>query len=306
MKTICSVIFTLIFLAPCQAQKQNLILKLEAGKQFKHTTISTSTIHEVLNGQDFDMVIKLKGTLSYLVKAVNEKDYDLEVKYESLDMTMQLPQGTSEFSSEKNDEQDIPSSMLAAIKNKPFQIKMTQQGKVTEVKNIESVWEAAFSKFSQIPEEQLAPLKAQIIKAYGADAVKGSIEMLTAFFPGKPVSKGDSWTVNTKLEAAMSADLTTVYKFAEENKDYKLITGSSKIETTDKDAYIETNGMPMKYNLTGTMLSEIKVDKSTGWIIEGKVTQEIKGDAIIKENPKMPDGMKIPMTIKNEITISNN
>ena len=65
----------------------------------------------------------------------------------------------------------------------------------------------------------------------------------------------------------MSAKMETVYELKELSDSYYQIFGNSRIETADKDAYIESNGMPMKYDLTGSMDSEIKVDKNTGWII---------------------------------------
>ena len=54
------------------------------------------------------------------------------------------------------------------------------------------------------------------------------------------------------------------------------------------------------------MDSEIKVDKNTGWIIEAIINQSITGDAYIKENPQLPNGMKIPMTMINEMVITDN
>ena len=54
-----------------------------------------------------------------------------------------------------------------------------------------------------------------------------------------------------------------------------------------------------------SMISEIKVDKETGWIIEANINQEIKGDAYMKGNSQMPNGMKIPMMMNNEMTITN-
>ena len=129
--------------------------------------------------------------------------------------------------------------------------------------------------------------------------------MVTAIFPDKPVNRGDKWTINTKLESGMSAEMTTDYEFTDLTSDYALINGNSTIKTADKDAYIESNGMPMKYDLTGSMISEIKVDKNTGWIVEAKIKQEIKGDAYIKENPQVPSGMKVPITMINEMVIHN-
>ena len=306
MKKIINLILAAIIFASCHAQQTELGLNLELGKEYRQLTDSKATIIQDINGQKMDMVMTIVGSMSYLVKNVIEGDYEMEVKYESLSMSMQLPQGTMEFSSEKNDEQDIFSTILAEMKNKPFQIKMTKSGKIKEVRDIELLFESAFGKFSQIPENQMAQIKTQWMKSYGEEAFKGNIEMVTAIYPDKPVNKGDSWVIKTKLESGMSADLTATYSYAENNSDYYLIVGDSKIATIDKDAYVESNGMPMKYDLTGNMSSEIKVDKVSGWIIEAKIKQDIQGDVYIKGNPQMPEGMKIPMVMKNDMTYTDN
>jgi hypothetical protein len=130
--------------------------------------------------------------------------------------------------------------------------------------------------------------------------------MITAIFPKKPVNLGDTWDIKTNLESGMSADMFTTYEFKEQNEDYNLIYGDSKIATADKDAYIESGGMALRYDLTGTMTSKIKVDRESGWIIEAIIYQEIKGEGNVKESDQFPEGLKIPMTLTNEMTITNN
>jgi len=259
----------------------------------------------MLMEKKINIVMTYKGTALYLVKAVSHKDYEMEVKFDNLSMVIQLPQGTMEFSSNKNDKQDILSMLLAEIKNYTFPVRMTKDGKVTDVKNIDMLFESILNKFQQIPENQKAQIKAQLLKAFGAKAFKGNMEMVTAIYPDKPVNKGDSWVINTKLESGISANVTTTYKYSENSSDYNLIVGNSKLETADKNAYVKLNGMQMKYDLTGNMISEIKVDKMSGWIIEAKIKQDYHGDVYLKENPQMPDEMKIPMILKNDITFSN-
>ncbi|HEV8504540.1 MAG TPA: DUF6263 family protein, partial [Chitinophagaceae bacterium] len=87
--------------------------------------------------------------------------------------------------------------------------------------------------------------------------------------------------------------------------DYNLITGDGRIETLDKEAYIQVNEMPIKYNLSGSMVSTIKVDIKTGWVLESKIKHNIAGTAEIKDNPKIPGGMIIPMTLQMETTHSS-
>lgn len=249
----------------------------------------------------------INGTMSFLVKSMDESSgYNMEAKFEKLNMSMLLPQGMLEFSSEKTNADDIFSKILGAMKNKPFDLTMSRNGKITAVKNIESVWENAINQFDHLPNTQKDQIKAQIMKAYGEKAIKGNMEMVTAIFPDSPVQQGDKWEVKTNLEAGMSAEVASEYELSDLSGTYAVIKGNSTIKTLDRDALVEPNGMPMKYNLTGSMVSEIKIDKNTGWIVEAKINQDIKGDAYIKENPKMPEGMKIPMVLTNETIISNN
>lgn len=306
MKTIFTLILTVFVLTSCQTQNSDLSLKLEKGKEYKQITNSKATIIQEVNGQKMNMVMTIKGTMTFLVKDITENGYNMDAKFEELSMSMQMPQGLMEFSSEKNDANDIFSTILGAMKDKAFGITMSKTGKITDVKNVEALWSTAINTFDQLPEMQKEQIKAQIMKAYGGEALKGNIEMVTAIYPDSPVNRGDKWTINTKLESGMSANMTTDYEFAELTSEYALIKGKSTIVTADKDAYIESNGMPMKYDLTGSMDSEIKFDKNTGWIIEATINQKIEGDTYIKENPQLPNGMKIPMTMINDMVITNN
>lgn len=306
MKTIFTLILTVFVLTSYQTQNSDLSLKLEKGKEYKQITNSKTTIIQEVNGQKMNMVMTIKGTMTFLVKDITENGYNMDAKFEELSMSMQMPQGLMEFSSEKNDANDIFSTILGAMKDKAFGITMSKTGKITDVKNVEALWSTAINTFDQLPEMQKEQIKAQIMKAYGGEALKGNIEMVTAIYPDSPVNRGDKWTINTKLESGMSANMTTDYEFAELTSEYALIKGKSTIVTADKDAYIESNGMPMKYDLTGSMDSEIKVDKNTGWIIEATINQKIEGDTYIKENPQLPNGMKIPMTMINDMVITNN
>jgi len=305
MKTIFILIFTSTILISCQSQQSQLFLNLEKGKEYRQSINSKATIIQDINGQKINIVMTIKGVLTFEVKSITNSGYSMNTKYDKLSMSMQMPQGEMEFSSENNDPNDIFSNIFSAMTNENFELTMSKTGKITELKNIEVLWETAINKFEQLNEMQKEQIRAQIMNAYGAEALKGNIEMVTAIYPDKTVSKGDVWTINTKLESGMSSKMTTEYEFVESTSEYVLIKGNSKIETEDKDAYIETNGMPMRYDLSGSMISDIKIDKNSGWIIKADINQEIKGDAYIKENPQMPNGMKIPMTMINEMTITN-
>ena len=304
MKTIFSIALSMLLLTSCQPSKEKLQLNLSKGETYYQKIVSDMSLSQTINGQEMKINMVITGATSYKVLDIQDTIYDMQVQYENLSMKMTLPNGTMEFSTEKNDESDIFSTILKVLKNKSFYIKLTKTGKINEVKNIDSLFLGIFEKFPEIPEEQKMQIQNQLLQAYGEKSFKGNFEMAMAIFPSKEVLKGDKWTINTQLETGMSGNMETTYELTEIASSFYLIKGDSKITTADKDAYIPVNGMPVKYDLTGTMLSNIKIDKTTGWTIEAKISQNITGYSEIKDNPQMPGGMKIPLAMKNEMTIT--
>lgn len=281
-------------------------LKLEKGKVYKQIMNADENIDEDINGMAFNMKMNISGTISFLVKDINENGFIMDAQYETLSMSIQTPQGNMDYSSEKKDETDIFSQILAALKYKTFEINMSKSGRIIEIKNIESLWGKLIDQFSQLNEAQKEQVKAKLLESYGNDAIKGNFEMTTAIYPEMAVSKGDKWNITTPLKGNLSVDIHTEYTFADLTKNYALIKGYSILETADTSAYTEINGMEVKYKLKGSMLSDIKVDNQSGWIIEARIHQDVKGDAFMKANAQFPEGMKIPITFQNEMTVTGN
>jgi hypothetical protein len=304
MKSILCLIFSLIILSSCQVKKENLGLNLIKGNTYSQKFIMVNKSVQTINNQQMEMEVNLSCKLTYKVTDIKDSIYDLEVKYENVSMKMKLPNGISEFSSEPKDDKDIFSTLLACIVHKSFFIKMTKTGKIKEVKNIDSLYTNIYEKFPQLSDIQKQQLQSQLMKAYGEKAFIGNFEMTSNIFPDSKVSEGDKWSKKTQLESGMSGAIETTYELTKLTDSYCLISGVSKIETADKDAYIETDGMPVKYNMKGTMTSTITIDRKTGWVINTIINQDIKGTMQIKDNPKMPGGMVIPMTMVNEMTIT--
>jgi hypothetical protein len=304
MKKILGFVFLLLLVTSCEAKKERLELNLTKGETYTQQMASSMSILQTINGQEVKTNMSVHGKMTYKVIDIQNSVYEIEVRYESLALKMSMPGGTMEFSSEKNDANDILSTLLGVMKNKPFLVKMTKTGKVNEVKNIENLFSDMFIKTPTLNEMQQQQIRQQLMQAYGEQAFKGNLEMCSAIFPDSTVAKGDKWVIKTKLASGMAANMETSYELKETEDTFYIISGISKIATADKDAYIQSNGMPLKYDMTGTMTSEIKINRKTGWVIESKTSQTIQGTAQIKDNPQMPGGMSIPMTMNNEMTVT--
>jgi len=305
MRNILLLLTLTTFIQTTSGQKQRLRFDLTVGQSYYHSAQAASSITQDLNGQKMTIDATISGKMVFKIAGKKDSVYVMNVTYQQLDITMKLPNGNMTFSSEKKDENDIFSNILAAIKGKTFLVKMTDVGNVVEVQNLDSIFESLFENFPQLSVVQKQQIKGQLLQAYGENAFRGNFEMVTAIYTNSPVEKGNSWTIKTKLESGMAAVLTTTFELKDRSENYNLIIGKGQIETADKDAYIQVNGMPTKYNLTGTMNSTLKVDNKTGWLLESKINQSIAGNAEIKDNPKLPGGLIIPMSIETEMTYSS-
>lgn len=323
MRRTFTLLLATIIITSIQSQTADLSLNLEKGKEYKQTSNSNSRVLMNVMGQEMNISRTVNVITSFLVKDINKDGYIMEAKYEKLSMFMKMLQGGEvEISSEEVDANNLLiASLLEKIKGMSFEITMSKTGKITEVKNCEAIMETFVEGFDQLPEEKREEMKDQIKDAYGDEAIKSSMEMITGIFTDKPVKKGDKWKLNTSIESGMSMNLASEYELVELTSDYALIKGNATVVTPDKEANAITSIMPMQFDVAGTSLSEIKVDVKTGWIISAKITQDIQGEASMLESPltkdQMPEDvseemlgemfrdMKISMKMTTETVITN-
>jgi len=289
------------------AQKEKLEFNLTKGQVYNQNMDCNLSIAQKVKDQSIDIDMKIKGNITYKVTDIKNNNFNIDVQYNSLSMTMNMPNGPVEFSSSKKGEDDIMSNVFKALTKKPFVIIMSKEGKVVEVKNIDKAFDEILDSFSQLSRQQKKQIKDQLAQSFGEKSFKNNLEMSSAIFPANPVEKGEKWIINSKLESGMSADIETTYELAEVNETSYVITGVSVIKSiSNKDYQMSSNGMEMKYDLKGDMTSRIKIHKNSGWTIESTIEQNIEGTTFIKPSEQIPDGMEIPMKMTNEMKLSEN
>lgn len=301
MKILFTLGIVLIMSNICYAQKIDLTLNLESGKLYKQQIETKSIISQEVDGQKIGMEISNISNMSFLVKKIQNENYELEVKYDMINMSID---NIMQFSSETKNEHDIFSAILSELIGKPIEITMSRKGRIIAIKNIEDLFEKILEKFAEVPDIELAKFQTQLKDAFGEAAFRSSIELFTAIYPETSVQKGDKWNISTNLETGMSAMVTTNYEFQDQIPGYILIQGRSEIKS-DKEADMESAGFIMNYDISGTMTSEIKMDKESGWIVEAIINQEMNGVSTIKPNELMLEGMIVPISITTSMTTKN-
>ncbi|HWZ02871.1 MAG TPA: DUF6263 family protein [Mucilaginibacter sp.] len=304
--------FFLLILAPVYAQRVKPLLHLAKGETYYMSSSGTSAITQNIRGRENKINITLSFRMAFKVASITDTVYHMEVCYESINMKIHTEDTTINISSlqrvapgEKKIKPDTASLLMAAMVNKPFDIALTAQGKVLWVKNLDKIIGGVFYNF-QIPDTSKKELiKSRFIQSFGENAFRGSLEMGTAIFPNNAVAKNDKWTVNSGLSVPAKANVKTVYQLTDITADILQVHGEGVITTDAVAKSGDINGMPVVYNLNGGMMTDIKIDKKTGWINQVTLKQLIAGEVDIMDNPKMPGGMTIPMMFSAEVGITN-
>jgi hypothetical protein len=253
-----------------------------------------------VNDQNVTTTIEISAKINFFIKDVRDSVFIMDVSYESLNTKMNNAQINFELSSD-NSKQDPVSGVLRAMVNKPFSMVMTKTGRILQMK-ADSLFSSVLNQM-EVPEEQKKMAGEQLKQYFSENAAKGSFEMLSAIYPGTPVKPGDTWPVQTNIQGVGSLSVSGNYMFKDQTGTGNEVRGELNM-VSEKDSTIEMNGMKMSYNLSGTMITDFKLDKKSGWISNGKMTQTLKGTIKIKESAQLPEGMTILMSMDTETELS--
>lgn len=301
MKFSLSIFLVIIALAPCRAQKVKPALNLTKDNTYYSISDLSTSITQTMNGQSVTYTIGMSTKTSYKVLDVKDTVYTLEVNYKSIGMKMQAPgAGNMEYNSGNKDATDIASQILYAMVDKPFTVTLSKNGKVIAVHDVEKMMSDVFKNI-KTDSVQLQQFKKQFMQSFGEKAFKSNLNETFAIYPGVKVSKGDKWTVDTQLQSVMETNVNATYQLMNITPDLYIIHGEAKLTTANSGSATQMAGMPVKYNLSGTTVSDIKADKATGWITESKLKEDLSGNISILDNPKMPGGMQLPMSVHADI-----
>ncbi|RYZ94545.1 MAG: hypothetical protein EOP47_27655 [Sphingobacteriaceae bacterium] len=304
MKKAWLLFFLILSCVTGKAQKISLGLHLTKGATYHLQIASNLKTTQTINGNLLESELSTAVKVSFTVTGIRDSLYDMQVRYDSLNLTLDLPVGTIKASSESG-ANNIYAGILSKLKSQPFLVVMTKTGRIVSVNGLYTLITDAAKTFTNIPEEQRAQAMNQVLQSLGEKIFKSNIELCTRIFPPQPVSINDKWVIDSRHEAPVCVNVHALYLLKGITPSGIIIEGNCIIQTADNDARTQLIEMPVSYSLGGNMKLLIKADKTTGWIAEAKITRVIKGNMAIEDNPKLPGGMLIPVNITGDMVISN-
>jgi hypothetical protein len=308
MKTILSFAVLAIFYCTASAQKSvDLKYNLEPNKTYK--VKYTSVQNRVQTAQGMQFTSDVNSDLVFSIKPLKNEDSVIicEVRFDTiktLSNTSNMPSMEINSSEPGNIKSSDPAEALGCITNRlsksAFLAKMTNTGHILEIMNIQQISKNILSGVDSIPGQMGPFIKSQAEMMVSESTLKGMIESVTAYLPGKEVGAGDTWKSEINLSAGgMSMLITTDYKLNELNKKTAEISGEMVVEPAGSDPMV-INGAEITMDIRGIGKTNLTVDTKTGWILKGTLKQQMKGDMFVSAPGT---SMQIPTEINSESTI---
>jgi hypothetical protein len=300
MKNTFMLLFAFLSFTAVLAQKTELKYNLEPGKEYFQEITTESKIQQHIMGMDMEIGNTMVMEIGYKVLSKDGKYYDMEVRYISMSMDMDTPYGSNSFTTKSADESDPGSMMLARITNIPFEMRMRDDGKVTDIKNMDAIFNSLMEGMGDINNPEMMQLNAQLQQQFSEQALKSQVESFAKIYPDKPVAVGDQWESTMEMVSMMPMNVKNVYQFMGEKDGYYHVQGISEINSTDMPA--DASGMNMTMDMAGNQTFSFLIDKTTGWISKADIIQDITGD-ITAQNPMDGESFNFTMNMSSTITI---
>ncbi len=203
-------------------------------------------------------------------------------------------------SSEKGSTAPPMAQGFAVLLEESFSLKITPQGKVEEVKGLQTVRNNVEKKLPEGPmkEAMMVGLK-QFINEEG---IKEQTESSMAIFPEKPVGIGDSWRKTVALTQGAAMTLENEWILKDRKNGVSFIEVKSNIKSNPNAEPMEMGSTKVRYELSGKQQGMIEIEESTGRLIRSKTNQEISGQIKVKVAGQQSQEMPIPVKIDGIVT----
>jgi hypothetical protein len=304
MKKSLLLVVVLVSLSAVRVSAVDLSYNLKVGSSYAQSMKTTFNMGMNVMGQTINMGTAVTSHLTYTVKALKDTCYEIDVRYDSVGVSMSGASGNQSINSSLTSAQGQLSDVLKSFVNKSFQITLSKKGKVVEVRNYEALF-SAIDAAGQSGQDANAQIGTQLKQNFSKEAFLSNMEAYMSFFPAKSVNKGDSWSVSNKMvTSGFPVESTTSYTLKDVTNTQYIIFGYSTMKTDKSNgAAMNIQGMTANINMQGGITYDMVLDRNTGWLKE--MTGKIDMDATINMGGDQAQGQSMTMKIKGDIVSSD-
>jgi len=294
----------LIILCGSGAAATQLQWKLAKGKTYYQRSVIEQQITQTVMGQE-QKIDQIIGTGQKLQVLDVDARGNMRIQYTFLWSRLKQINPMAQVDYDSSQKSAVPAGAegFAALIGRSFTVKMTPQGEILDVNGVEQLRDAVLKKLPPGTDTTIGmnPVAGYLDK----ESLEQMIKANTAIYPDHPVNPGDSWSKDITMAVGFKMIIRAKWTLQRAQGGVATIGMASTIRTDSSGPGMETQGMKMRFALSGTQEGTVEVAEATGLITAGKARAQLKGDIQVGQAGTAADAppmMTIPMTIDTRTT----
>lgn len=171
---------------------------------------------------------------------------------------------------------------LGAMVDVPIRFTMTPTGEVQSVDGMDDIRE-------RLTEDALNDAQKEMIEQMLSDDSFNSNMQTFSYFPATPVSVGDSWNSQKRVNMGMEMMMDATYTLDRVEADSAFLQVDIDTYTPDDARAMESMGGEMNMDMTGTMTGTAVVDLPTGLLRSMDLDAQMEADAQMNQGGQTID-----------------
>lgn len=293
-------LFTVCFIGVLMCENvsgQIHTMKLKENKDFFQSVENTEQFIISADGETDSITTLTDYRLKFRVVDSSNEEFVLQSCFLDMRLVNMIPDGDFEYKPEKASAYDLVSSIMANIVDQPFTIRLSKNGSVLEVKELNDVINGAIKN---LPEDMTSQFEEMFIGFYGSEILSRNIEVMTTPLPQRSDVDDNKWIVSQGLRSVQDEELNVAYSINDFSSDTYEIEG---IGTMDKERHkLGTNDSEVKAVSNGSFSLQASMNRATGWFRNGEVTEDVEGRLKVSGEKDLKNWIPFHMISKTTIT----
>lgn len=298
------IVFAVQFVFSSCKEKVDLKLDLQKGEKFKLKMISKQKTKQTMFGKEMESDSDME--MGYLYEVLDSGKDHMVIKstYDSIKFSMKSGVGDVEYDSSKKDQPKSPmTSAYSALLGSSFTMKVTPEGKVTELKGADEIISKMIESTETLEEPMKEQMAANFKKQFGKEQLKQQMENAMKIYPAKSVGVGDTWKKQVEMMIGFPVLIESRYKLTKITDDSILLDVDSVLKENPKGEALKMGHVKAQYAITGTQKGTMQIGRKSGFITASEMDQDFKGEIKMEGGPGLPEGMSIPLEVHGKSII---
>jgi len=271
-----------------------LQLKLDKGKTYHERTVVDQKITQTVMGQEQVINLSLGTGMKLDVLDVDAQG-NMRIRYTCTWSMFKQTGGMAGIDYDSGRQPTAPAGAepLAALLGQSYVVRLDPKGEVLDVNGVEEMRDAVHKKLP--PGAESGPAMNVVNPYLDKQKLKEIIESAMAVYPDKPVEQGESWSEKKALTLGFGMLTESKWTLQKREAGVATIATASSVRSNPDAPPMDSQGMKVKFDVSGTQEGTIRMAEATGLITTNQNRQLLKGEIQVGTGAEGPPMMAIPV-----------